>query len=176
MSPIWNCSNGTDQYELRLRRAIRARSDAKVRIFHASTNFKYGQERRFWKAKDVGLGSLADIAAAHPNVRFTPRKRTSPKAIVMSAKCHVWTAPSWQGSSRRVAGRCSHVFGLLEAGPEDCGQRKLPPGSPAPHQPSALSAVIGRSSYPTGTDSRAVCPHGCFPFLSPNRLLLSQTA
>ena len=31
--------------------------------------------------------------------------------------CHVWTAPSWQGkSSRRVAGRCSHVFGLLVAG------------------------------------------------------------
>jgi hypothetical protein len=28
--------------------------------------------------------------------------------------CHVWTAPSWQGkSSRRIAGRCSHVFGLL---------------------------------------------------------------
>jgi hypothetical protein len=26
----------------------------------------------------------------------------------------VWTAPSWQGkSSRRIAGRCSHVFGLL---------------------------------------------------------------
>src|SRR5271165_5042056 len=32
----------------------------------------------------------------------------------MSEKCHVWTAPSWQGeSSRRSAGRCSHVFGLL---------------------------------------------------------------
>jgi hypothetical protein len=32
----------------------------------------------------------------------------------MSALCHVWTAPSWQGeSSRCVAGRCSHVFGLL---------------------------------------------------------------
>src|SRR5271165_247494 len=32
----------------------------------------------------------------------------------MSQKCHVWTAPSWQGeSSRRSAGRCSHVFGLL---------------------------------------------------------------
>ena len=32
-----------------------------------------------------------------------------------SARClrHVWTAPSWQGlSSRRSAGRCSHVFGL----------------------------------------------------------------
>ena len=29
-------------------------------------------------------------------------------------KCPVWTAPSWQGkSSRRFAGRCSHVFGLL---------------------------------------------------------------
>src|SRR5690348_14558857 len=32
----------------------------------------------------------------------------------MSALCHVWTAPSWQGfSSRLQAGRCSHVFGLL---------------------------------------------------------------
>src|SRR5262245_9912822 len=32
----------------------------------------------------------------------------------MSALCHVWTAPSWQGfSSRLRAGRCSHVFGLL---------------------------------------------------------------
>jgi hypothetical protein len=32
----------------------------------------------------------------------------------MPAKCHVWTAPSWQGfSSRLQAGRCSHVFGLL---------------------------------------------------------------
>ena len=30
------------------------------------------------------------------------------------APCHVWTARSWQGqSSRRSAGRCSHVFGLL---------------------------------------------------------------
>jgi hypothetical protein len=30
------------------------------------------------------------------------------------AKCHVWTAPSWQGfSSRLQAGRCSHVFGLF---------------------------------------------------------------
>jgi hypothetical protein len=63
MSPIWNCRNGTDQYELRLRRAIRAQSDAKVRIFHASTNFKYGHERRFWKAKDVGLGSKAEKLA-----------------------------------------------------------------------------------------------------------------
>src|SRR6266516_2872083 len=32
----------------------------------------------------------------------------------MSALCHVWTTPSWQGfSSRLQAGRCSHVFGLL---------------------------------------------------------------
>src|SRR6476659_9582767 len=30
------------------------------------------------------------------------------------AKCHVWTAPRWQGfSSRLQLGRCSHVFGLL---------------------------------------------------------------
>ena len=33
-----------------------------------------------------------------------------------SISCHVWTAPSWQGeSSRCVAGRCSHVFGLFGA-------------------------------------------------------------
>ena len=44
----------------------------------------------------------------------SPRKRTSLGADGMSALCHVWTAPSWQGfSSRLQAGRCSHVFGLL---------------------------------------------------------------
>jgi hypothetical protein len=35
-------------------------------------------------------------------------------AALCVAKCHVWTAPGWQGfSSRLQAGRCSHVFGLL---------------------------------------------------------------
>jgi hypothetical protein len=34
----------------------------------------------------------------------------------MSALCHVWTAPGWQEeSSRSRLGRCSHVFGLLNA-------------------------------------------------------------
>src|SRR5262245_17351794 len=38
----------------------------------------------------------------------------SVREFVMSQKCHVWTAPGWQGlSSRPQAGRCSHVFGLL---------------------------------------------------------------
>ena len=32
-----------------------------------------------------------------------------------------------------------------------------------------MIGFIGRPSYPTDNDSRAVCPHGCFPFLSPNR-------
>jgi hypothetical protein len=37
-----------------------------------------------------------------------------PGHLGMSESCYVWTAPGWQGeSSRRVAGRCSHVFGLL---------------------------------------------------------------
>src|SRR6516164_9853757 len=32
----------------------------------------------------------------------------------MSALCHVWTAPSWQGTfSRCRVSRCSHVFGLF---------------------------------------------------------------
>src|SRR6516162_7154867 len=45
-----------------------------------------------------------------------PRKRTSVEPIEMSAMCHVWTAPGWQEeSSRSRLGRCSHVFGLLNA-------------------------------------------------------------
>jgi Domain of unknown function (DUF4331) len=40
-------------------------------------------------------------------------KRTCLGPIAMSAQCHVWTAPSWQGIfSRCRLGRCSHVFGL----------------------------------------------------------------
>ena len=34
--------------------------------------------------------------------------------LFVLASCHVWTAPSWQvKTSRCVAGRCSHVFGLF---------------------------------------------------------------
>jgi hypothetical protein len=34
---------------------------------------------------DVRYGSLADIVAALPNVRFTPKKQTSPSVVGMSA-------------------------------------------------------------------------------------------
>ena len=45
-----------------------------------------------------------------------PQKRTLLEPIGMSALCHVWTAPGWQEeSSRSRLGRCSHVFGLLNA-------------------------------------------------------------
>jgi hypothetical protein len=46
-----------------------------------------------------------------------PSKRTFVSALSMSALCHMWTAPSWQGFSSRVCsiGRCSHVFGLFSA-------------------------------------------------------------
>jgi hypothetical protein len=48
------------------------------------------------------------------HVRFTPESGRRLALRGMSALCHVWTAPSWQGfSSRLQAGRCSHVFGLL---------------------------------------------------------------
>ena len=44
-------------------------------------------------------------------VRILPRALA---ANARPAKCHVWTAPSWQvKTSRRSIGRCSHVFGLL---------------------------------------------------------------
>src|SRR6516164_10406851 len=43
-----------------------------------------------------------------------PPKADIARTVGMSALCHVWTAPSWQGfSSRLRAGRCSHVFGLF---------------------------------------------------------------
>ena len=43
-----------------------------------------------------------------------PRQRTLLNSAVTYARCHVWTAPGWQvKTSRRVASRCSHVFGLL---------------------------------------------------------------
>ena len=41
-------------------------------------------------------------------------KRTLERVRLMSALCHVWTAPSWQGKfSRCRVSRCSHVFGLF---------------------------------------------------------------
>ena len=63
---------------------------------------------------NVRFGSLADITAGSRHVCFTPEKQTFVSALRMSALCHVWTAPGWQvKTSRCVAGRCSHVFGLL---------------------------------------------------------------
>jgi hypothetical protein len=43
-----------------------------------------------------------------------PVLRTQFGHVPKTEKCHVWTAPGWQGeSSRRRLGRCSHVFGLF---------------------------------------------------------------
>src|ERR1700747_1143040 len=43
---------------------------------------------------------------------FKSRSRLEAEIVALRSKC--CTAPSWQGeSSRRIAGRCSHVFGLL---------------------------------------------------------------
>src|SRR6516162_10712589 len=54
------------------------------------------------------------VEASRPSMAASPRKRTNCRRVGMSALCHVWTAPSWQGfSSRLQAGRCSHVFGLF---------------------------------------------------------------
>ena len=46
---------------------------------------------------DVRFGSKADIGARLDHVRFIPKKRTLEISRGMSALCHVWTAPSWQG-------------------------------------------------------------------------------
>jgi hypothetical protein len=52
-------------------------------------------------------------AAGSPQCPLYPQKRTCGIESVMSALCHVWTAPGWQEeSSRSRLGRCSHVFGL----------------------------------------------------------------
>src|SRR6516165_864631 len=73
------------------------------------------------QAKLVEQLSLVTLQTTHhepTSPRFAPIQRNhgrSPVSTDFCNKiCHVWTAPSWQGeSSRRVAGRCSHVFGLL---------------------------------------------------------------
>jgi hypothetical protein len=45
---------------------------------------------------------------------LTGASRTNVGHRGKSEKCHVWTAPSWQGeTARRFAGRCGHVFGLF---------------------------------------------------------------
>jgi hypothetical protein len=94
------------------------RSDRHIRDLVAHTAFK-GLD-----ANEIGCARISVMAGAiapfkGPNTdeqdQLSPgrhiRLATHGRSIQM---CHVWTAPSWQGeSSRRVAGRCSHVFGLL---------------------------------------------------------------
>src|SRR5262249_44603941 len=61
-----------------------------------------------------------------------PRKRTWFSTIVMSALCHVWTAPGWQEeSSRRRLSRCSHVFGLFCAVHMTAGHNALRGSGPS---------------------------------------------
>ena len=57
--------------------------------------------KKDWFLNGVGMSAMG-------------QKRTFGESAHKSAKCHVWTAPGWQvKTSRCVAGRCSHVFGLL---------------------------------------------------------------
>ena len=61
-----------------------------------------GQKRRRWPGR---CGVPCPLC---------PKSGQTGRPLAMSALCHVWTAPRWQGfSSRLQAGRCSHVFGLL---------------------------------------------------------------
>src|SRR5262249_6817505 len=70
------------------------------------------------EAREV-LGSETAHVTAPARVAMTMQSPLLPAADMRphwlwAAKCHVWTAPSWQGfSSRLQAGRCSNVFGLL---------------------------------------------------------------
>jgi hypothetical protein len=57
--------------------------------------------------------NLSTLSAVS-HVRLSPNFRRETESATSSALCHVWTAPGWQvKTSRHVAGRCSHVFGLL---------------------------------------------------------------
>jgi hypothetical protein len=57
-------------------------------------------------AKAIGLDVPAECQL--------PPAADMPERWLWRASCHVWTAPGWQGkSSRRIAGRCNHVFGLF---------------------------------------------------------------
>src|SRR6266511_6263348 len=62
----------------------------------------------------LGQSRSSDPRAVIAACPLRPKSGQIGHVRLMSALCHVWTAPSWQGfSSRLQAGRCSHVFGLL---------------------------------------------------------------
>src|SRR5262249_39360590 len=69
-------------------------------------------------ARFTGNGSGAPLQQKPRQESLREVKRSnaelSESCSQMSALCHVWTAPSWQGESSRCSlGRCSHVFGLF---------------------------------------------------------------
>ena len=63
-----------------------------------------------------GLGGLqVKMRRTHVSIccPLIPRQRQFSGHTRSAAKCHVWTAPSWQGNLHVCRlGRCSHVFGL----------------------------------------------------------------
>src|ERR1700730_12982360 len=89
MSPIWNCSNGTDQYELRLRRAIRARSDAQSAYLRCLGELQVWARATVLESQGCWLGVIsgkarpehllsafppkADFARSLRDVRFVPK-------------------------------------------------------------------------------------------------------
>jgi hypothetical protein len=62
-----------------------------------------------------GVGKQAALINSGPQVMSVVRRISDSTRIQCHfRKCRAWSAPGWQAeSSRPIAGRCSHVFGLL---------------------------------------------------------------
>src|SRR5450830_858124 len=55
-----------------------------------------------WRACPLWTQSEQTIAGQNRPLSALVQKRTNGDAVRLSAKCHVWTAPSWQGLSSRL--------------------------------------------------------------------------
>jgi hypothetical protein len=99
--------------------------------------------------------SRFDIAQGYERTAYSASRSSS------SSKCHVWTAPSWQGLSLRLqACRCGHVFGLLARHTKPLAI--MPSADQVPvkssHSTMQWHLWVVLIAGSTGSALRAVCP------------------
>ena len=112
-------------------------------------------------ADQVPVKSPHSTMQWHIWVVLTAGSTGSALRAVRPPNLHVWTAPSWQGkSSRYVAGRCSHVFGLFGAVHMTAGHNALRGSGPG--QKPAFDNALAQVGCPDRRIDR-LCIACCSP-------------